>query len=274
MTDGVITSLQNQRVKDAVKLRDRRPREKQSRFLIDGVRELDRALDAGVVPVEVFACEARLGGGAGTQGGAGAVLARLMQTVPQAVQFVTPAVFEKLAFGDRVEGLVAVCETPTRTLDDLKLPADALVCVLESVEKPGNLGAVLRSADAAGVAAVIVADERTDLYNPNAVRASMGAVFTVPTAVADAATTLAWLRERGYAMWAARVGSGPVYTEAKFTGPTAIVLGSEAEGLSARFWADDVRPMHLPMLGRADSLNVSVAAAVLFYEALRQRRPG
>src|SRR5262249_25952730 len=159
--------LQNQRVKDAVKLRDRRQRDKQGRFLIDGVRELDRALDAGLVPVEVFACEEKCGGGQ-----AGLVLARLMQTVPQLVQFVTPAVFEKLAFGERVEGLVAICTTPTRTLDDLKLPADALVCVLESVEKPGNLGAVLRSADAAGVAGVIVADERTDLYNPNAVRAS------------------------------------------------------------------------------------------------------
>jgi TrmH family RNA methyltransferase len=283
MSDGLITSLQNQRVKDAVKLRDRRQREKQGRFLIDGVRELDRALDAGITPLEVFACEQKCAGpsfpgdtgspgATGSGNAAGLLLARLMQTAPDTVQFVTPAVFEKLAFGERVEGLVAVCATPTRTLDDLKLPPDALVCVLESVEKPGNLGAVLRSADAAGVSAVIVADERTDLYNPNTVRASMGALFTVPTAVADAPTTLAWLRERGYTMWSARVGSGPVYTEAKFTGPTAIVLGSEAEGLSARFWADDVRPMHLPMLGRADSLNVSVAAAVLFYEALRQRR--
>jgi len=266
MTEGLITSLQNQRVKDAAKLRDRRQRDKQGRFLIDGVRELDRALDAGVTPVEVFACEEKCG-----EGTAGLVLARLMQSVPQAVQFCTPAVFEKLAFGERVEGLVAVCETPTRTLDGLKLPPDALVCVLESIEKPGNLGAVLRSADAAGVAAVIVADEKTDLFNPNAVRASMGAIFSVPAAVADAPTTIAWLRERGFTMWAARVGAGPVYTEASLKGPTAIVLGSEAEGLSARFWADDVRPMHLPMLGRADSLNVSVAAAVLFYEALRQR---
>lgn len=265
----MITSLQNQRIKDAVKLRDRKHRAAQGRFLIDGVRELDRALDAGVAPAEVFVCEAFC-----TSDAARSLLVKIAALAPEAVQYVTPEVFEKLAFGERVEGVIAACDTPRRTLDDLKLPDDAFVCVLESVEKPGNLGAILRSADAAGVSAVVVADERTDLYNPNAVRASMGTIFTVPTAAAGAEQTLAWLRERRFAMWAARVGSGPVYTDVSYRGATALILGSEAEGLSARFWADDIRPMHLPMLGRADSLNVSVAAAVVFYEALRQRRHG
>lgn len=263
----MITSLQNQRVKDAVKLRDRRQREKQGRFVIDGIRELDRALDAGIMPADVFICPELCTGDEARR-----VTAKIEQLHPASLQPVTAEVFEKLAFGERVEGILAVALTPRRTLDDLQLPSDATVCVLESVEKPGNLGAVLRSADAAGVSAVIVADERTDLYNPNAVRASMGALFTVPTAVADAATTLDFLRRLGFTMWAARVGSGPCYTDVDYKGPTAMILGSEAEGLSARFWAEDIRPLHLPMLGRADSLNVSVAAAVLFYEVLRQRR--
>ncbi len=266
MHDALITSLQNQRVKDAVKLRDRRQRDKQGRFLIDGLRELDRALDAGIEPADVFLCPELCSGDA-----ARALAAKLDRVCPQAVQLVTPEVFAKLSFGERTEGILATAVTPRRTLNDLPLPSDALVCVLESVEKPGNLGAVLRSADAAGVAAVLVADERTDLYNPNAVRASMGALFTVPTAAADAPTTLDRLRAGGFRMWGARVGSGPCYTDVDFRGPTAFVLGSEAEGLSASFWADDIRPLHLPMLGRTDSLNVSVAAAVLFYEALRQR---
>ncbi len=266
MNSPLITSLQNQRVKDAAKLRDRRQREKQGRFLIDGVRELDRALDAGLLPADVFVCPDLC-----TSDEARRLFARVTQLCPQAVSEVTAEVFEKLAFGERLEGIVASVPTPTKPLDALQLPDDAIVCVLENVEKPGNLGAILRSADAAGIAAVIAADDQTDLFNPNAVRASLGTIFSMPTAVADAATTLAWLRERRFSMWAARVGSGPTYTDVDYRGPTAIILGSEADGLSARFWADDIRPIHLPMLGRADSLNVSVAAAIMFYEALRQR---
>jgi TrmH family RNA methyltransferase len=266
MPPQLITSLQNQRVKDAAKLRERRQRDKQGRFLIDGIRELDRALDAGLAPADVFVCPALA-----TSDGARQLCAKLAQACPDAVSEVTPEVFEKLAFGERLEGIVAAVPTPAKPLAALNLRDDALVCVLENIEKPGNLGAILRSADAAGVAAVIAADERTDLFNPNTVRASLGTLFHVPTAIADSAATLAWLRERRFAMWAARVGSGPVFTEVDYSGPTAIILGSEAEGLSARWWADDIRPIHLPMLGRADSLNVSVAAAIVFYEALRQR---
>ncbi|MBN8627911.1 MAG: RNA methyltransferase [Planctomycetes bacterium] len=262
----LITSLQNQRVKDAAKLRDRRQRDKQRRFLIDGIRELDRALDAKLMLDEAFVCPELCGSDAARQ-----LHLRLEHENGDIVQYVTSEVFAKLAFGERCDGIIATAPTPSRTLSDLKLPDDALVCVLENVEKPGNVGAILRSADAAGVSAVITADERTDLFNPNAVRASLGTIFHVPTAVADAATTLDWLRERGFKMWAARVGAGPLYTEVDYRGPTALVLGSEAEGLSARWWADDIRPIHLPMQGRADSLNVSVAAAVVFYEALRQR---
>jgi TrmH family RNA methyltransferase len=146
-----------------------------------------------------------------------------------------------------------------------------LVAVLEGVEKPGNVGAVLRSADGAGVSALIVADAQTDLYNPNAIRASLGTIFSVPVAAAAAADTLTWLRHRGLAIFAARVDGAVPHTEADFRGPAAIVLGSEAKGLSATWTGPDVTAVRLPMAGVADSLNVSAAAAVLFYEALRQR---
>ena len=263
-----ITSLQNQRVKDAVRLRDRRGRQKQGRFFIDGTRELMRAIDAGVRLAEVFVCRS-LCTGDETQ----AVLKRLPDCGAEILD-VTEPVFEKLAFGDRAEGVLAVVETPHTALDNLRLPENPLVVVLEGVQKPGNVGAVLRSADAAGVSAVVVADAATDLYNPNAVRASMGTIFTVPVCAATTEETLAWLRQRACSIYAARVDGAVDYTEADCRGPTALVLGSEAEGLTAAWRADDVRAIRLPMRGIADSLNVSVAAAVLCYEALRQREGG
>jgi TrmH family RNA methyltransferase len=271
-----ITSPQNPRVKNAVRLRDRRHREKQGRILIDGARELLRAVEAGIRLVEVFVCDTLCGNCDETQ--------RLLVTLPQCGGEILPvseAVFEKLAFGQRTEGVLGVAEMPRRTLADLVLtrPDDnrpvsqnvPLVAILEGVEKPGNVGAVLRSADAVGVSAVIVADGRTDLFNPNAIRASLGTIFTLPVAEAESGETLAWLRERGFAIFAARVDGSVPYTEVDYRGPTAIILGSEAMGLSSVWSGDAVRAVRLPMLGAADSLNVSVTAAVLFYEALRQR---
>jgi TrmH family RNA methyltransferase len=143
--------------------------------------------------------------------------------------------------------------------------------VLEGIQKPGNVGAVLRSADAAGVHALIVADGGTDLYNPNAIRASLGTIFTVPVCSATTSDTLAWLRRHGVPMFAAQVDAERLYTEVDFRGPSAIVLGSEASGLSEAWFGTEATAIKLPMLGAADSLNVSAAAAVLFYEALRQR---
>jgi TrmH family RNA methyltransferase len=154
------------------------------------------------------------------------------------------------------------------------LPADPLLAVIEGVEKPGNLGAVLRTADGAGVSAVIVAESGTDLFNPNVIRASLGTIFSVPVAVASTGDVLAWLRERGIRIVAARVQASIDYTSADYRGAVAIALGSEARGLSDA-WAElaDIS-VHVPMLGIADSLNVSATAAVIFYEALRQRRGG
>ncbi len=169
------------------------------------------------------------------------------------------------------EGIVAVISTPQVSLSELRLPRESIIGVLEGVEKPGNLGAILRSADAAGVGAIVVADGRTDLYNPAVIRASLGAVFTIPTCTATAAETLAWLRLRNIPILAARPDGSILHTEIDMNHGAAIVLGGEADGLSGAWLADDIQPIRLPMLGAVDSLNVSATAAVLFYEALRQR---
>jgi len=260
-----ITSLQNQRVKEAVRLRDRRHREKQGRILIDGARELARAVGAGVRMLEMFVCEPLC-----TSREAQGLLGWLPDCRAEVFR-VTEPVFEKLSFGHRAEGVLGVAEMPRQRLEELQLPERPLVAVLEGVEKPGNVGAVLRSADAAGLSALIVADAWTDLYNPNAIRASLGTIFTMPVCAATSADTLEWLRRKRLAIYAARADASLPYTEVDYRGPTAIVLGSEAEGLSAGWSGGDVTAVRLPMHGAADSLNVSAAAAVLFYEARRQR---
>jgi len=262
---ATITSLQNPRVKAAIRLRERRHREKQGRIRIDGARELLRAIHAGVRLVDVFICEALC-----QSDDARHVLAELPQCGAQ-ILWVTKAVFEKLAFGDRTEGVLGVAAMPRPTLSDVTLPDNPLVAVLEGVEKPGNAGAVLRTGDAVGLSALVVADGRTDLYNPNAIRASLGTIFTLPVCTSTAQETLDWLRRHRLAIYAARVDGSVLHTQADYRRPAAIVLGSEAEGLTDVWRAPDVTPVRLPMLGVADSLNVSAAAAVLFYEALRQR---
>jgi TrmH family RNA methyltransferase len=260
-----ITSRHNPRVKEAAKLRDARQRAKQGRFIIDGVREIGRALDAGIEFLEVFICPTLCGSLDGKQFGnrlddCGAIVAE-----------VTAEVFEKLAFGERSDGVVVVAATPHRGIDALELPANPLVAVLEGLEKPGNVGAILRSADGAGVDAVIVADPQTDLFNPNTIRASVGTVFGKNVCVASVDETLAKLRAANVVIVATRPGASELYTAVDFRKGTAIVLGSEAHGLSDAWKQAEIAGVRLPMEGIADSLNVSTTAAVLFYEARRQR---
>jgi len=260
-----ITSVHNPRVKDAARLRSAQHRAKQRRFLIDGGRELLRAAAAEARIVDIFICPALCT----------SPESRQVFDLPAAqgadVWEVPEEVFRKLAFGAREDGVVAVAESRPHTLADLRPREGGLIAVLEGLEKPGNVGAVLRSADAAGVAAVIVADGGTDLYNPNAIRASLGTIFSMPIATASAAKALDWLRQRGTNVFAARVDATMLYAEAALGENAAVVLGSEAEGVTRVWHASDVTPIRLPMLGAADSLNVSATAAVLFYEALRQR---
>jgi TrmH family RNA methyltransferase len=261
----ILTSLANPRIKAAAALRERRDRDRTGLTLIDGARELRRALDAGTVVEEVFICEPLLAGP-----DARAVLDRLVADATPVVPVSEP-VLARLAFGDRAEGVVAVVRVPSLDLEALVVPADPLVVVLEGVEKPGNVGAVLRSADGAGADALIAADARTDLFNPNTIRASAGTVFTVPLAAASSDAVLTWLRGRALRIVTARVDAERHYTETDLTGSLAIVLGAETEGLSDTWAGPGFEAVRLPMLGVADSLNVSVTAAVLLYEARRQR---
>lgn len=263
-----ITSVKNPRVKDAARLRDRRGRQKQQRTIIDGVREVRRALESDAKVLELFVCSELC---VSEEGRAARALA---ESRGAEIFEVNAAVFERLAFGKRAEGVVAVSAIPQTSLAELLLPASPLIAVVEDVEKPGNLGAILRTADAAGVDAVIVAGRGTDLFNPATIRASLGCVFVVPVCASPAEDVLRWLRERGAKLFAARVDGEMAYTEADFTGAAAIVLGSEAAGLGEVWRSDDVCAIRLPMRGVADSLNVSATAAVLFYEALRQRVAG
>jgi TrmH family RNA methyltransferase len=265
MFEKIITSVHNPRVKDAVRLRAARHRGKQDRIVIDGAREIGRALGAGVQVLEAFVCEAVCMDGDSRQA------VQQLQQSGRPIWNVTEEVFAKLAFGERNEGVLVVAETPRITLADLKPRGVGPIAVIEGVEKPGNVGAILRSADAAGVAAVIVAEAATDLYNPNCIRASLGAVFTVPVCTATSEAALAWLRRRGARIFAARVDAQLDYTAAGLSENAAIVLGSEAEGLSAYWHAADVTAIRLSMRGTVDSLNVSATAAVLFYEAQRSR---
>jgi len=264
-TPPAIWSLANPRVKAAVRLRDRREREATGLTLVDGGRELLRALRQSVAVDHAFVCPSLVIGP-----DASAALDALQKSGAPLVE-ISPAVLTKIAFGDRSDGLVAVIRQPSLALEDLAPAVARLVVVVEAVEKPGNLGAILRTADAVGADAVIAADPRTDVYNPNAIRASLGTIFSMPLAVATATQTLDWLVSHGLTPIAARVEAPETYLETDLGGQIAVVLGSEAEGLTET-WSDPrVRPVRIPMLGAADSLNVSVAAAVLLFEARRQR---
>jgi TrmH family RNA methyltransferase len=232
------------------------------------LREIMRAVDAGIRPVEAFVEE----GGRGRAEGGGPELVSRLREAGAEILPVTAEVYEKLCFGERDEiGVVVVAETPQRRLRDLQLPPAPLVAIVEGVEKPGNLGAILRSADAAGIDAVIVADGGTDLFNPNTIRASLGTVFGANVVEATTIETIDWLKEHGLRAVAARPDAELAYTSTDFRGGVAIVLGCEATGLTDAWRGVDVQPVRLPMCGIADSLNVSTTAAVLFYEALRQR---
>jgi TrmH family RNA methyltransferase len=265
MPSPSLASPSNPRIKAAARLRDRRHRDEAGLTLVDGAREVRRALASGVDVVEAFICEPLLAGE-----DARVALAALAERGVSTTSTSQPA-FAKVAFGDRADGIVAVVRTPELRLDDLRLTTDPLVVVVEGIEKPGNLGAALRSADGAGADALIAASPRTDLMNPNAIRASAGTIFSVPIAAAPTREVIAWLRQRQIRIVTTRVEATSLYTDADLTGPLAVAFGSEADGLSDAWHADDITAVRLPMLGIADSLNVSVSAAVVLYEARRQR---
>ena len=261
----LITSPQNPRIKHLVALRDRRQREEDGLMLVEGYDELALALEAGT-PQALFYCPAIV-----RQPNQLHLLDRALQAGAELVE-VTERVFEKIAYRENPDGWLAIFPLLHRRLADLALGPNPLIVVVEAIEKPGNLGAILRTADAAGVTALISCDSVTDLGNPNVVRASKGAVFSVPVAEAGTWETLEWLRARGIRTVAATPQATLSYTDADMRGPLAIAVGAEKPGLS-RAWLDgaDVG-VQIPMVGRVNSLNVSIATALLIYEAVKQRR--
>ena len=266
-----IDSPANPRIKAALALRERRGRDAAGLTLVDGGRESLRAMNAGALVETAFVCRSLVG-----SNDARRVVEKLETPIgPYGAEVelveIGERAFERLAFGDRTDGVVLVVRIPDRRLEDLAIPAAPLIVVTEDVEKPGNLGAILRTADAVAADAVIAAGG-TDLYNPNVIRASIGTVFSLQVAAAPAAEVAAWLRERDVRIVASRVDGARLHVDADLTGPVALVLGSEADGLSDAWRGPDVEGVRLPMLGVADSLNVSAAGAVLLYEAWRQRR--
>jgi len=263
----LITSLQNQRIKNVVKLRQRTDRDKQGLMLIEGYRELKRAIDNNHIPLEVFFCpKLFLGKNENT-------LLSMCQERGSRLIECSPEVFQKIAYRDRPEGLLAVARQIKASLTDLNLQSNALLVVAESIEKPGNLGTILRSADAAGVTAVIVCDKCTDINNPNVVRASIGTIFSVKVVESSSTETVTWLHKNNIQIFCASPHAQKLYTDADYTKSTAIVLGTEKFGLS-NIWLSENTNAHrirIPMAGQADSLNVAAAATILLFEAVRQR---
>lgn len=265
-----ITSLQNGRIKHVVRLNQRRYRDEQQLTLVEGVREVTRALARGIVPQEAFLCTDLLPAEAATAVSHLHTLATEKQT---RLYEVTSAVFAKIAYREESGGLLLTIPYLPARLDDLPLSATPLLAIIEGAEKPGNVGAILRSADGAGIDGVILccAGPGADLHNPNVIRASLGTLFTVPVATASHSELLTWLQQRHIQIVAADPQAEAVYTAVDLTQPTAIVAGSEAHGLSP-FWLANARQrVRIPMRGEADSLNLSISIALLLYEALRQR---
>ncbi len=260
-----IISLQNPGIKRIARLRSKKARDAKNLTIVEGVREVRQALAAGFRFSAVYVCVE------GVYHCPPEIIVEL-EAAKVRVFDTSCTVYDKIAYGDRIEGVLALVEPPEIRLEDLKFKDSPHVVVLERVEKPGNLGAILRTADAAGVDAVIVCDELCDIHNPNVIRASLGAIFAVATVSCTSPEALAFFRARGIKTVAAVVqAEGDLYA-ADLKGPIAIVMGSEDKGLSD-FWIRnaDVK-VRIPMTGRVDSLNVSVSAAIMVFEAVRQRR--
>jgi TrmH family RNA methyltransferase len=264
MSDLIITSPANARLKSLVALRRRRAREEAGTTLIEGYDELSLALDAGVVPRTVYFCPELM-----LHPDVQRDVVTRVRALGSETQQLGRAAFEKVAYREGPDGFLAVVDAVTRTCADLTVGEAPLVLLCQGVEKPGNLGAMLRTADAAGAAAVIAADPVTDWGNPNLVRA--GTVFSVPVATDSTEATLQWLRDHDITLVATTPDTDLDYTDVDYTGPVAVAVGAEKYGLTDEVLAAAQRKVRIPMAGRANSLNVATSAAIVIYEAVRQR---
>ena len=258
MEENIITSVQNARIKHVVALQQKSSlRREEGLFVVEGQREIEHCIACGYEIVEVI------------------IVDGLRFTDDYPATRVSPQVYEKMAYRGSTEGIIAVAKCKDHSISSINYKLSTinspLVVVLESVEKPGNLGAILRTAEAAGVDAVIICDPLTDLYNPNLIRASIGGVFSVPVAVCNSKECIAFLKEHKIRILTAQLQDSYDYYDYDMQGATAIVMGTESTGLTDQWREAADAHIRIPMLGRLDSLNVSVSAAILMYEAVRQR---
>lgn len=260
-----ISSLTNPKVKHLVRFRQHKHRDRAGVTIIDGFKELGCALKAGVKPTEVYICPEMLAGKADS-------FREKLNSTRAEIFETTKEVFSKITYGDRTDGVLAVCVTPEHPAARIKAKAKGLYLVVEQIEKPGNLGAILRTADAAGIDGVFVCDPKTDLYNPNVIRSSIGAVFSVPVTACENDEAFDFFTKHKITVMAAMPQAAHDLYSADLKNGTAVVLGSEEKGLTD-FWIKNASmKISVPMNGQVDSLNVSVTAAVILYEAHRQRQ--
>lgn len=259
-----ISSLQNPRIKNIQKLTAKsRERKAQNLFVIEGARELSLALAGNCCLDSVFVCPELF---------AKSDYPEVLNSIDPKIRVeLAPAVFEKIAYRESSDGILALACPKEHSLNELRLSENPFIIVLESVEKPGNLGAILRTADAAGVDAVIICDPLTDMYNPNVIRSSIGCIFTVPVAIANNTETLEFLKKKNIQSFAAELQASQWYQDTNFTKPSAIIMGTEADGLTDFWLKHATSRIKIPMRGKIDSLNVSISTAVITFEAIRQR---
>jgi TrmH family RNA methyltransferase len=261
-----IASPQNNLIKNLLQLREKKKaREKTGTFVIEGQREIQMAIAGGyqlhtlLFYPELFSLEA------------GMNLVEGLGSKPEFIE-ISKEVYQKLAYREKTEGVMALARTRSHKIDELLLPENPLILVAEAPEKPGNIGALLRTADAANLDAVLIANPKSDLYNPNIVRSSIGCAFTVAVGMGSTSEIISFLEERKIAIFAATLTASTIYTEADFSKGSAIVVGTEATGLSGEWLSRAKTELIIPMEGQIDSMNVSVSAAILIFEAKRQRR--
>lgn len=254
----MITSKTNPRIKNIVRLQKASERQEQNLIIIEGQREIERAQKCGFEIDQLYVCPT--------------LLREPLSITANFTEEVNEEVFDKIAYREGSDGLLALARPKYKSLAEFKPKKDALVIVLETVEKPGNLGAVMRTADAAGIDAVIVADPRTDIFNPNAIRASIGCIFSVPVYACSSEECIKWLKDNHITIYCTYLKASIDYLEADFRGASAIVMGTESTGISDAWVEAADQNIIIPMNGIADSLNVSVTTAIVTFEAIRQRR--
>lgn len=259
-----ITSLQNTRIKNLVKLQKASERREQKLFLVEGLKEIQLAIDAGYEVVQLYFCPGKGLDEKSLQG--------IIKNKKVDLFEISGEVFNKIAYREGSDGLMAVLKLKTITLDDIKLSTNPLLIIAESVEKPGNLGAILRTADAVSADAVIICDPRTDLFNPNVIRSSIGCLFTNQVVASSNELVFKWLKKNKIKSYAAALAEGAKpYHNFDYAGASAFIMGTEADGLTGFWLANADEKIIIPMTGKIDSLNVSVSTAIIIYEAARQR---